>query len=1054
MRKYIGVVLLLLYCTLLPAQELTEAEVTQVMTDAFTQNKAGNYQVALEKFLIVGKNTKKQRTEDERQVYVYSQTMAVMCYEQLKRYDEGFRLSESLLQGNISDKEREDIQHLYVMNGYFKATSCLKKTSRRYADAREILTKILPYADGDMKSRILQKIPLSWYFEGTQFQISQQYDEALSCIEKARKGFHEIGDAKEEQDALCQIGSIKNFTYDALGAQEAYQQAESLARSCGNEVKLISILRELRKISKQIGNTELSTRLDNEMDSLIAQAGDGKVKFEYYNYKGDEAKEQGQFKLAESWYKRNEPYIKQLSNEHVGAERYIYYTNLRNLYAKTGKYQKALDFAYKSKNVFQRLNSETDKHYYMPYMAIADIYRLMGDSVNCFQNLDTLFMSTERLEEPKELEQLYITRARSYSTFRRFDLALKDYQAVDVLLKKKYLENDGDRVRLLPLLGGCYHKLGQYEESERLYRQYADYMKVLYGENSGDYIDALTYLANAEGFANHIEEGCSHYAVAVEILKDQVQKRLPYYTQAERESYWGTISNVLTNMTPFALKASKTQTAFTQSCYDALVLSKAFLLESERNTYDIIKRYGGTDDLHDYSMVASIQATIKKLEKDYAEYADSILRLASDANAIEKRLASRCRSYGNITEFMNVGYKEIKTALGNENVLIDFTDFVSESRGRVYAAYFVNKQQTYPMLQELFQESTIDSMQIANPDMYYDYPYAEKIHELLWKPFAGKVREGATVYYVPSQLLFQLAIESIPMPDASLLGEHYNFVRLSSARELVRFKQEIELTNNSECESAILYGGLQYDLEPKAMAEEAAKYEVNPLLATRGEIIRGDSIYRELPETRKEVEAITQTLLEHGVSVKPYCGISGTEESFLSMNGKAPQILHVATHGFYYTPEEAENYDYLRGYADAMSLSGIVMAGGNAAWLGKKLPQGVLGGILTAANIARLDLSGLELVVLSACQTGRGRATSEGLFGLQRAFKKAGAKTIVMTLWSVSDVVTKEFMIKFYENLTDKNNNWNKRKAFNEAKSFIRNKYKDPYYWAGFVMLD
>ena len=358
------------------------------------------------------------------------------------------------------------------------------------------------------------------------------------------------------------------------------------------------------------------------------------------------------------------------------------------------------------------------------------------------------------------------------------------------------------------------------------------------------------------------------------------------------------------------------------------------------------------------------------------------------------------------------------------------------------------------MLQELFHESVIDSMPVANPDMYYDYPYAEEIYELLWKPFAGKVREGATVYYVPSQLLFQMAIEYIPMPDGSLLGEHYNFVRLSSAREIVRIKQQIDLANNNGHENAILYGGLQYDLEPKDMVEEAAKYEVAPLLATRGDIACGDSIYRELPETKKEVEAIERTLKEQQLSVKPYYGMSGTEESFLSMSGKAPQILHVATHGFYYTPEEAENYDYLRGYNDAMSLSGIVMAGGNAAWLGKELPQGVLGGILTAANIARLDLTGLEMVVLSACQTGRGRATTEGLFGMQRAFKKAGAKTMVMTLWNISDVVTKEFMTKFYENLADKNNNWNKHKAFNEAKSYIRGKYDDPYYWAGFVMLD
>lgn len=1054
MRKSIGIVLCLLCCTLSSAQELTEAEVAQVMTDAFTQNKAGNYQAALEGFLTVGQNTKKQRTEGERQAYVYSQTMATFCYEQLKEYDKGFQLCKTLLQGSLTDTEHEDIQRLYVINGYCKAMSCMKEKNRRYAEARDILTTILPYADQDMKARIMSRIPMSWYFEGVNYQIGQQYEEALACMENARNGYHEIGDTKEELETLCQIGSIKNFTYDALGAQGVYQQAEHLARKSGNNAKLFSILREQQKISKQIGDTELSTRLDSEMDSLIAYVGDGKVKFEYYNYKGDEAKDQERYQIAEGWYKKNKSYIHQLSTEHVGAERYLYYTNLRNLYAKEGKYTEALDYAYKSKAEFQRLNTETNKRYYMPYMAIADIYRAMGDSVRCFQNLDTLFLSKGRLEEPKELEQLYITRARCYTTFKEYDLALKDYQTADSLLGNKYPDSDGDRVRLLPLLGGLNHKLNRHDESERLYGRYAEYVKVMYGENSSDYIDALTYLANAEGFAGHIEEGCRHYAVAVEKLKDQVQKCLPYYTQTERESYWSLVSNAMMNMTPFALKANMTQTAFTQSCYDVLVLSKAFLLESERGTYDVIKRYGTADDVYDYSMIASIRAKIQKWETDYTHNADSILWLTSKINAIEKRLVSRCRSYGDITGFMNVGYEKIKTALGDENVLIDFTDFVSESRGRVYAAYFVNKRQTYPMLQELFQESTIDSMQIANPDMYYDYPYAEKIYELLWKPFAGKVHEGATVYYVPSQLLFQLAIESIPMPDGSLLGEHYNFVRLSSAREVVRIKQEIELTNNSGRENAILYGGLQYDLEPKAMAEEAAKYEVNPLLATRGDIVRGDSIYRELPETKKEVEAITQTLVDQRLNVKPYYGMSGTEESFLSMNGKSPQILHVATHGFYYTPEEAENYDYLRGYADAMSLSGIVMAGGNAAWLGKELPQGVLGGILTAANIARLDLTGLELVVLSACQTGRGRATSEGLFGLQRAFKKAGAKTMMMTLWNVSDVVTKEFMIKFYERLAVTENHWNKRKAFNEAKSYIRSKYDDPYYWAGFVMMD
>lgn len=170
------------------------------------------------------------------------------------------------------------------------------------------------------------------------------------------------------------------------------------------------------------------------------------------------------------------------------------------------------------------------------------------------------------------------------------------------------------------------------------------------------------------------------------------------------------------------------------------------------------------------------------------------------------------------------------------------------------------------------------------------------------------------------------------------------------------------------------------------------------------------------------------------------------------MHGKSPRILHLAIRGFYYTPAEAEEADYLRGYSDAMSLSGLILSGGNAAWLGKRLLEGVLGGVLTANNIAQLDLSNTDMVVLSACQSGQGNATAEGLYGLQRAFKKACVGTIVMTLWSLSDKVTAEFLIKFYDTLIE--NKRDKYIAFHHAKSYIRSHYPDPYHWAAFVILD
>ena len=217
-------------------------------------------------------------------------------------------------------------------------------------------------------------------------------------------------------------------------------------------------------------------------------------------------------------------------------------------------------------------------------------------------------------------------------------------------------------------------------------------------------------------------------------------------------------------------------------------------------------------------------------------------------------------------------------------------------------------------------------------------------------------------------MLFQVSLESLLLADGTLLGSHYNFVRLSSARELVKAQSPVLA---SAPHSAVLYGGLQYDIQPTAMIEEAKRYDLTDLLVMRGDMVRGDSIFCELPGSMQEIMQIEALLKANKWQVTPRMGMQGTEESFLSMHSKSPQLLQIATHGFYYTPERAANVDYLKGYSDAMMLSGIVLSGGNAAWMGKELPDGVLGGILTANNIARLDLSGTEMVVLSACQSGQ-----------------------------------------------------------------------------------
>lgn len=1035
------------------AQSHSETELNELITRAFELNKQEKHQEAIEAFSLIAENTKLHRTPDEKEAFIMSQAFMCSNYEALHEYQKGYDLAKELLKLDMSDDCRTFVTRRYVVGGYCLACRCMNSENAQFTKARELFSEILPYTnDGeDMRNLILSKIPMAWYFESATYKIKQQYELALSCLEKAAEGFHTISDYKNEISCWYELGSSRENLHDIKGAEQAYKEGWKLSLQTNDATNQMLALSNLRKLYSSIGNINEKLHIEAKMDSLANTNCPPEVAYEYYIFKGDESKSLGMLSMAKKWYQKVEEILPSMAKPI--APRYTFHVKMRDLALKENDLDTALKYAKICHSESRQHFGSSKSHDFLSFMPFIEIYKAKGDSINAQLYVDSLMATEKNLSEPREICLLYNVRGRFYSYFGNFSKALEDFKKADQILATKYGEMDLERIQALPFIGGAENKLKNYVECERYYQEYAKRVKQVYGDESIEYLDAINYLANAEGLAGHIKDGCNHYEMSVEMLKNMTKEQLPYLNTEERETFWKPFSTLLTEMTPFAIEAKLTQDDFTRSCYDALVLSKAFLLESERSLYDILKEKGTSEDMSDLMTVSTIHSQIRTMERDYTSYADSIMALNAKKSMLERKLLDKCKNNGNLTSFMDVDYTSVKSSLSEGDVLIDFTDFVSKSQGRKYAAYIIDKKQNNPLLLPLFAESKIDSMQITRPDMYYEEPYAEDIFNLLWQPFESYVEKGATVYYVPSHILFQIALESLPLPDGSLLGEHYNFIRLSSAREVGKINNTVTFAQNGK--SAVLYGGLKYDLSSTEMANEAQQYEVSPLLAMRGyDVLRGDSIYRELKETKKEIETIETCLSKRKINVKQYSGTKGTEESFLNMNSKSPSILHIATHGFYYTPDQAEKIDYLKGYKDAMSLSGLVMSGGNAAWRGKDLPEGVLGGILTAGNIARMDMTGTELVVLSACQTGQGQATSEGLYGLQRAFKKANAQSMIMTLWSVSDVASREFMEQFYKNLSDSRNNWNKRKAFDDAKSYIRKKYPEAYYWASFVMLD
>jgi CHAT domain-containing protein len=167
---------------------------------------------------------------------------------------------------------------------------------------------------------------------------------------------------------------------------------------------------------------------------------------------------------------------------------------------------------------------------------------------------------------------------------------------------------------------------------------------------------------------------------------------------------------------------------------------------------------------------------------------------------------------------------------------------------------------------------------------------------------------------------------------------------------------------------------------------------------------------------------------------------------------KSPRVLHIATHGFF-LPETENTEEKVFGIEagklkeNPMLRSGLMLAGAE-----KVIEGSGEDGILTAYEAMNLSLENTEIVVMSACETGLGDVKNgEGVYGLQRAFKVAGANAIIMSLWKVNDDATQELMTLFYKYYAVSGN---KQDAFKKAQLELKTKFKDPYYWGAFVLVE
>ena len=533
-----------------------------------------------------------------------------------------------------------------------------------------------------------------------------------------------------------------------------------------------------------------------------------------------------------------------------------------------------------------------------------------------------------------------------------------------------------------------------------------------------------------------------------------------FFTVAEREEYWTRISRELLLVNNLVAEKYPTMSDI---AFDNLLFVKNLKLMASDILKGMVDNSSNPELKRKYNRILSLRDNISYRSSEQ----DSVRIWKKELDVEERNILNMMPDYKKTLLGAFHKWNEIKEALDDDEIAIDFTyapqmDNWDNTTGFYGAFVITNKSQRPELvrlckideLESYFYLKDMDAIQISS--LYKD---AVAIYEKLWGKLEKYIKGKKTVYFSPTGSLNLLNHEALTMPDGNVFGDIYNLVRLSSTDKiLANTSQE---SGDKTYQSAVIYGGILYDLSVSDMTEAAKMYKHsdtdNNLLAMRSEDERGRWNY--LKGTKTESQNVYNLLTSSRVSSTLLQEACANEESFKALNGQSPSIIHLSTHGFFLdTTDKVKKNPFMNNIGsysekeDKLIRTGVLMAGANNVWCGKNQVVGIEDGILTADEISRMDLSQTKLVVLSACETAKGSVDPiDGVLGLQSGFKKAGVKTILMSLWKVSDAVTSILMTEFYKNL---GMGMKLRDALRNATQKVKEQYPDPYYWASFVLLD
>lgn len=875
----------------------------------------------------------------------------------------------------------------------------------------------------------------------------REYNNALSYLTEARKFFDAdpdkyeypklsnlfalsgvyltVGDfAKGEEYLLKEIPRLKK----KYGAQSEYYRTALglLARTHVGAAKYALAESEWKEVLNLIRATE-GEQSENYAQFLASLA-------ELNVAKGDIATADklihDALKIYEKQTTRGVSYLEFLSKVSV-------------VYGYMGNKQALLETSQKRKEAASKMYGNKSVEYARTLLALVDLAFLNKDWIPCEQLINEALAIYSKIDIKalSEVEKTNLALLKSrlgtiyllryFSKPEPLKLAAADEQLKDAISifdampEKIFSSNITDTYLAYAMV---FEYKNDIKQADRLYDFVYSNVRKQWGESHPYLINVLFLIAKKSEIRKNYQASFENYKKAIALHQKYTREVFPYLSETEKEQFYENNKDIIGGFQGFAAQYAQQIPGLAEAWCNFVLDQKGIVLHSFNPIRNAIFNLNDQTLKTDFAAWQETKNKYGRLLQDERADSKEVDQLKTHLNELEKSLSSRTNSLNLNFKYVPLKWTDVQKSLKADEAAVEIVSVVCdrpEGADSAYYALIIRSDLKQPDVVRLA------SLRDAEGKPFKFYRNSIKLLQQDVASYAIYFRELEkhlngihTVYCSADGIYHQVNLATLFNPETKKYVADEKLIRaVPSTAWIVQKERKDSRLTQSTFFAHPTYG-------------EATA-------STKADLTRSldlDNI-SDLPGTEIELNELTTLMKENNIKFAAFDGATATEEAIKKI--QSPQVLHIATHGFFLPQSQAKDK-----FENPLLRSGLLLAGCQ-----KKLQvadNSREDGVLTAFEASTLPLYRTSLVVMSACETGLGEVKNgEGVYGLQRAFFMAGAEQLLMSLWKVDDQATQQFMVSFYKEWIGSQNI---SKAFRQAQQKVKEKYPEPFYWGAFVL--